>query len=76
MDFALFGMVIIVIAWAVQFLHTSKKGPHLSHTFLILYGAGVLGIIVNSIGATYSAASWLNIITLLLVVLMLIKLHK
>ena len=77
-DFTLLGMTLIVVAWAIQFLYSWVRGSRLSRTFVIFYGFGLLGLIIEqvSVGGTITTSGWLNITNLLLVVLVLLRLQR
>jgi hypothetical protein len=77
-DFALLGMTLIVVAWAIQFLYSWVHPRQISRAFVVLYGVGVLGLVLENlyISSTFSTVTWLHITTLLLIVLILLRIQR
>jgi len=76
MPLGLLGLILIVIGWGMQFLSSFHGSKKMHSAFPVLYGAGVLGLVVESINAGgFGVSTWLNILVLLLIVLILVRTH-
>lgn len=73
---SLAALAIIGLAWLMQLLHAWKHGKSLSDVFLLTYGIGSALLVVDGAQAGFSTGTWLHLITLLIVALVYIRIHR
>lgn len=70
------ALAIIGLAWLMQLLNAWKHGRSLSDTFLLTYGIGTALLLVDGAETGFSAITWIHLITLLIVALVYIRVHR
>jgi len=74
MSAMLWGLVLIILAWSVQFFASLKNQKQIQPSFLVLYSLGSLLLVVDAVGDTgLTTNGLLQIGTLFLVLLVWFK---
>jgi hypothetical protein len=73
---ALAALAIIGLAWLMQLMNTWKHGRSLSDVFLLTYGIGAALLLVDGAQTGFSTSTWLHLVTLLIVALVYIRVHR
>ena len=47
-DMTALGLIMIAVAWLIQFLLMSKKDRHMQNLFLFIYGLGTLVLVYDA----------------------------
>lgn len=67
------GLVLLVVAWVIQFSQVKKGNKEVNKYFLITYSIGLLLIVVDGLMQGLILAPILNLLALLLILAVLIK---
>jgi len=73
MSAMLWGLVLVVLAWLVQFFAALKNKKHIQPTFLVLYSLGTLLLVVEEFGGGLQLEGLLYVAVLFLVLLVWFK---
>jgi uncharacterized protein with PQ loop repeat len=71
------GMILIIIAWIIQFYKTIiQKDMNINLYFMVLYIIGVISLVIGNILINNSTIALLNLIGAILPLIMLIQIVK
>ncbi|MFA5125981.1 MAG: hypothetical protein WC462_03180 [archaeon] len=73
------GLALLVIGWAIQLVHLTKKGKNkneIQQSFMMVYGLGIILIVLDGLLAGQLIAPALNLAVLILVLAIIMKTRK
>ena len=71
-----FGLVLLVLAWAIQLLQVQKKKKETSKHFIVVYCFGLILIVLDGLMQGLLLAPALNALALFVILLVLLKTSK
>jgi hypothetical protein len=73
MNIALIGLVILVIGWIVQLVYSWKGKKEIQPWFIILYGWGVILLVIDGFVNKLTDLAILNLVSLIVSGLVLVR---
>ena len=71
-----FGLLIIALAWVIQFVSMHKKGKEIAPAFLGVYSLGLIILVLDSWQGGVSYASALNLASLIIALMVFSKVSE
>jgi len=70
------GLMIVIVAWLIQYISLTKKSGKISPMFLIFYGVGISFLVIDGFNNGLRELSYLNTIALVAALLVYTKTPK